>query len=163
MSLSIIFTFELQLWHILLTLIPTKMWIKYFTLISIPHNINFLTNWSNKKNTAPRKTLNHLFYQKKRVGIYLLLPLIPWVAVLARWLPRMLKLHDWFPVGLRLHQFILCTRCSGCTATAHEGGGCDQSIGSAVSDVIVRRWLWSTATRSSPLGHFSRLLQVVNN
>ena len=26
-----------------------------------------------------------------------------------------------------------------------------------------RCWLWSTATRSSPLGYFSRLLQVVDN
>ena len=30
-------------------------------------------------------------------------------------------------------------------------GGCDQSIGFIVSDAIVRSWLWSTATRSSPL------------
>ena len=29
--------------------------------------------------------------------------------------------------------------------TAHEGGGCDQSIGSTVSDAIVRCRLWSTA------------------
>ena len=42
-------------------------------------------------------------------------------------------------------------------------GGCDQSIGSTVSDAIVRSWLWSTATRSSLLGYFSRLLQVVDN
>ena len=47
--------------------------------------------------------------------------------------------------------------------TAHEGGGCDQSIGSTVSDAIVCSWLWLTATRSSPLGYFSRLLQVVDN
>ena len=32
-----------------------------------------------------------------------------------------------------------------------------------VSDGIVRSWMWSTATRSSPLGYFSRLLQVVDN
>ena len=43
------------------------------------------------------------------------------------------------------------------------GGGCDQSIGSTVSDAIVRSWLWLTATRSSPLGCFSALLQVVDN
>ena len=36
--------------------------------------------------------------------------------------------------------------------TAHEGGWCDQSIGSTVS-----------ATRSFPLGCFSTLLQVVDN
>ena len=39
--------------------------------------------------------------------------------------------------------------------TAHKGEGCDQSIESTVSDAIVRSWLWSTATSSSPLGHFS--------
>ena len=47
--------------------------------------------------------------------------------------------------------------------TAHKGGGCDQSIGFTVSDAIVRSWLWCTATRSSLLGCFSRLLQVVDN
>ena len=47
--------------------------------------------------------------------------------------------------------------------TAHEGGGCDQSIGSIVSDAIVHSWLWLTETRSSPLGCFSRLLQVLDN
>ena len=31
---------------------------------------------------------------------------------------------------LKLLQFILCTRCSG--STAHEGGGCVQTIGSTV-------------------------------
>ena len=30
-----------------------------------------------------------------------------------------------------------------------------QSIWSTVSDAIVRRWLWSTVTRNSPLGYFS--------
>ena len=39
--------------------------------------------------------------------------------------------------------------------TAHEGGGCDQSIGSTVSDAIVRSRLWPTATRISPFGYFS--------
>ena len=33
--------------------------------------------------------------------------------------------------------------------------GCDQSIGSTVSDAIVRSLLWAIATRSSPLGYFS--------
>ena len=47
--------------------------------------------------------------------------------------------------------------------TAHEGGECDQSIGSTVFDAIVRSWLWLTATRSSPLGCFSTLLQAVDN
>ena len=48
--------------------------------------------------------------------------------------------------------------------TAHEGGGGrgDQSIRSTFSDAIVRSWLL-TATRSSPLGCFSTLLQVVDN
>ena len=82
-------------------------------------------------------------------------------VVQAWWLPRMLKLQGRFSVKLRLHIFILSTRLSG--GTAHEGGGCDQSIVSTVSDAIVRSWLWSTGTRSSPLGYFSTLLQVVDN
>ena len=45
----------------------------------------------------------------------------------------------------RLHWFILCMRRS--EGTAHECGGCDQSIGSTVSDAIIRSWLWSTAIR----------------
>ena len=32
-----------------------------------------------------------------------------------------------------------------------------------VSDAIVPNWLWSTVTRSSPLGYFGRLLHVVDN
>ena len=32
-----------------------------------------------------------------------------------------------------------------------------------VSDAIVLSWLWLTATRSSPLGDYSRLLKVVDN
>ena len=36
-------------------------------------------------------------------------------------------------------------------------GGCGQSIGSTVSDAIVRSWLWSIATRSSPLCYFSNI------
>ena len=47
--------------------------------------------------------------------------------------------------------------------TAHEGGGCDQSIGSTVSNAIVRSWLLLIAIRSSSLGCFSTLLQVVDN
>ena len=43
------------------------------------------------------------------------------------------------------------------------GWWCDQSIGSTVSDATVRSWFWLTATRSSPLGCFSTLLQVVDN
>ena len=43
------------------------------------------------------------------------------------------------------------------------GWDCDQSIGSTVSDAIVRSRLWLTATRSSPLGYFGKLLQVVDN
>ena len=42
-------------------------------------------------------------------------------------------------------------------------GVCDQSIGSTVSDAIVSSSLWSTATRSTPLDHFCRLLKVVDN
>ena len=71
----------------------------------------------------------------------------------------MLKLQGRSQLWPRLHRFILCTRRSG--GTAHEGGGWDQLIGSTVSDAIVRGWLWSTVTRSFPLGYFSRLLQIV--
>ena len=45
--------------------------------------------------------------------------------------------------------------------TAREGGGCNQSIGSTISDAIVRSWLWSTATRSSPLGYFSNYCKLL--
>ena len=37
------------------------------------------------------------------------------------------------------------------------GGGNDQSIRSTVPDAIDRRWLWSTAIRSSPLEYFSSI------
>ena len=61
---------------------------------------------------------------------------------------------------------------SSSESTAHEGGGCDQSIGSNVSDAILRCWLWSTTTWSSPLGciscapkdeHFGPLTHIFNN
>ena len=41
--------------------------------------------------------------------------------------------------------------------------GTAQSIEPTISEDIVRCWLWSTATRSSLFGYFSRLLQVVYN
>ena len=37
------------------------------------------------------------------------------------------------------------------------GGGKGQSIGSTVSDAIVRSWLWSTATGSRPLGYLGNI------
>ena len=46
---------------------------------------------------------------------------------------------------------------------SHAGGGCEQAIGSSISNAIVRSWLWSTATRSFSLGYFSILLQLVDN
>ena len=58
---------------------------------------------------------------------------------------------------------LVCTMHEVLRGTAHEGGGRDQSIGSTVSDAIVRSWLWLTATRSTQLGCFSTLLQVVYN
>ena len=36
-------------------------------------------------------------------------------------------------------------------------GGGDQSIGSTVSEAIVRSWLWSTATRSSNITFVNEL------
>ena len=55
----------------------------------------------------------------------------------------------------------ICTRRAG--GTSHEGGKGDQSIRSTISAAIVRSRLWLTATRCSPLGCFSALLQVVDN
>ena len=74
---------------------------------------------------------------------------------------KVTRLPDRTPAVADLHRFILCTRRSG--GTAHEGGWCHQSIGSTVSGAIVRSWLWSTATRSSPLGYFGRSLKVIDN
>ena len=74
---------------------------------------------------------------------------------------KVARLQDRIPAVAELHRFMLCTKRS--RGTAHESGGCVPSIGSTVSQAIVRSWLWSTATRSSPLGYFSRLLQVVDN
>ena len=71
----------------------------------------------------------------------------------------MLRLHVRVPLRFAL----IYTMQVALRGTAHEGGGCDQPIGSTVSDAIVRTWLWLTATRSSPLGCFSTLLQVVDN
>ena len=73
---------------------------------------------------------------------------------------KVARLQDRIPAVVNLHRFILCTRRSGDIAL--EGGGRDQSIGST-ADVIVCSCLWSPATRSSPFGYFSRLLQVVDN
>ena len=72
----------------------------------------------------------------------------------------MLRLNLQIRVLLRLHWFILCRWCSRGTAL---GGGCDQSIGSTVSDAIVHSWLWLTATRSSPLAasvHYCKSLII---
>ena len=43
------------------------------------------------------------------------------------------------------------------------GWGCDQSIGSTVSDAIVRSWLWLTATRAPHWTTSVKLLQVVDH
>ena len=69
------------------------------------------------------------------------------------------RLQDRIPAVTELHRFIPCTKLSG--GTAHEGGGCDQSIGLTVSDDIVRSWLWSTVTRGSPLGYFSNYCKLL--
>ena len=87
---------------------------------------------------------------------YITIILYPeWPHRQLRWLHRILKLQDRFAVELRLHRFIQSTRRSG--GTAHGGGGYDQSVESTVSDAIVRSWLWSTVTGSSPLGYFSSI------
>ena len=74
---------------------------------------------------------------------------------------KVASVQDRIPAVAERHRFTLCMRRSG--GTAHEGGGRDQSIESTVSYAIVRGWLWSTATRSSQLGYFSIILQVVDN
>ena len=71
------------------------------------------------------------------------------------------KVDSRLSCGCTADLYYICTRSSG--GTAHGGEKCDQSIGSAVSDAIVRSWLWSISTRSSPLGYFGKLLQVVEN
>ena len=38
-----------------------------------------------------------------------------------------------------------------------KDGGNGQSIGSTVSNAIIRSWLWSTVTESCPLGSFSSI------
>ena len=48
------------------------------------------------------------------------------------------------------HRFILCTRRS--ESTAHKAVGAISQL-DLPSDAIARSWLWSTATRSSPLGY----------
>ena len=66
------------------------------------------------------------------------------------WLPRMLKVAR----SILAEATEIYTRqeaLKGGGGTADEGGGRDQSIGSTVSDAIVRSWLWSIAIRSSPL------------
>ena len=74
--------------------------------------------------------------------------LIPWVAAshaaVARSSPAEVCTHLYYASGA-------------------QGVLCDHPIGSTVSDAIVRTWFWFTATRSSPLGCFSTLLQVVDN
>ena len=72
------------------------------------------------------------------------------------WLPRMLK-DEGSILGRGCTDLFCARRRLG--RTAHEGGGCDQSIGSTVTDAIVRSWLWSTATRSSTLGYFSSITE----
>ena len=73
----------------------------------------------------------------------------------------MLKLQDRFPVEQRnFREIILCTGRSG--DTAHEGGGATiklyQQFLTPLSVACCGR-----PTMSSPLGYFSRLLQVVDN
>ena len=68
-----------------------------------------------------------------RIGVY-----IDYIYILDLDWPRMLKvarLEDRIPAVAEMHRFILSTRRSG--GTAHKGGGCDQSIGSTVSNAIV--------------------------
>ena len=71
----------------------------------------------------------------------------------------MLRLQGRFPAEAAL----IYTIHEALRVTAHEGEVGHKSIGSTVSDAIIGSWLWLTATRGSPLGYFSRLVQVVDN
>ena len=63
---------------------------------------------------------------------------------------------------------VVASHAEGCKV-ARSNPGCGRAAPiytmheAPLSDAIVRSWLWLTATRSSPLGYFSRLLQVVDN
>ena len=72
---------------------------------------------------------------------------------LARWRLQGFKIESWL--------WLSCTDLY--YAWEAQGVLWDQSIWSTVSDGILRSWLWSTATTSSPLGYFSRILQAVDN
>ena len=81
-------------------------------------------------------------------------------------------MHTMSSLLLRMLKVTGLIPCRGCTDLycargtqkyCPRGLGCDQSIGSTVSDAIVRSWLWSTATRSSHRATSVALLQVVNN
>ena len=71
---------------------------------------------------------------------------IPWVVALARRLPSMRKVAGSIP-----------GRCTDLYCATFLRGNCSvmgwsnrRSIGSTFSDSIVRRWLWSTASRICP-------------
>ena len=82
-------------------------------------------------------------------------------------------MHEAIPPERLVHSINQCTSAeSRCTDLYYARGaqgvlpmreGVLQSIGSTVSDSIVRSWLQLTATRSSPVGCFSALLKVVDN
>ena len=76
------------------------------------------------------------------------------------------RLQIWsIPSGGCTYYIILCTRRSGGTINdrGDKTSKTMQSIGSTVSDSIVRSWLWSSATWSTPLRYFSRLPQVASS
>ena len=59
--------------------------------------------------------------------------------------------------------FLPCNKWSSAGTALCKVGGNGQLIGFTVSYAIVRSWLWSTATGSSPLGTSVALLQVIDN
>ena len=93
--------------------------------------------------------------------------IIPWVAAQSvRWpgVPKVARSHlSQCSKSCDFQPALNCAIRGAQGVLPCVGWGCDQSIGSTVSGAIVRSWLWSTATRSSPLGYFSKLLQVVDN
>ena len=121
----------------------------------------FSRHWSFPLNLVSSLFCQHLQFEFLSMLTYLVRLWVAQSAVLCSCLQYGYKRFYYMVASHWLHWFILSMWRSW--GTAHEGGGCDQSIGSTISDAIVCSWLWLTATRSSPLGGFSTLLHVVDN
>ena len=76
---------------------------------------------------------------------------VPWSTLSGR-ISKVVASHAEVARSVPAEVALIYTMHEALRGTAHEGGDCVQSIGSTVSDAIVRSWLWLTATRSSALG-----------